>query len=273
MNSFFSESRTPPAVVNTPLHRLEEADRGGLLHDDRRVAGPERAHQQIGLRLLDRRDVRGEVGHPELGEELEHELHVGEIALEHRLVGLPAVMAVGIVVADAGDGLDALEVLRRQDAGDDRLDLVVHALEGPLWDSASSLRRPSGSCRPRRATACRDPPPPDRAPGSRRSRCRPRRRRPWSCRTSLRYRLDRIFGIRFFLDDQLHGPPEDPAGLVHALGPPLGAAKPGGADRRRDAGADDEDAHLHRTGRLSVRGPNVEPRRRGHAGARAQDLR
>src|SRR5437773_4420998 len=67
--------------------------------------------------------------------ELEHELHVGHVPLENGLVGLPAVVAVGVVVPDAGDGLDPPELPRRQHAGDDGLDLVVHALEGParVW--------------------------------------------------------------------------------------------------------------------------------------------
>src|SRR3546814_3445193 len=62
------------------VHGLEEADRGGLLHDDGGVARPERGHQEVGLRLLDGGDVRGEVSHPELGEQLQDELHIRHVA-------------------------------------------------------------------------------------------------------------------------------------------------------------------------------------------------
>src|SRR5256884_5462768 len=54
------------------LHRLEEADRRGLLHDDRRVPRPERAHEEVRLRLLDRGDVRSE----EHTSELQSRLHL-----------------------------------------------------------------------------------------------------------------------------------------------------------------------------------------------------
>jgi len=77
VNSFFSDSCTPPAVVEDALQGLEQADRRGLLHDDRRVAGPERAHQEVGLRLLMAAMCEVKSVHAELGEELEHEFTSG----------------------------------------------------------------------------------------------------------------------------------------------------------------------------------------------------
>src|SRR5262249_28940251 len=156
-------------------------------------------------------------------------------------------VAVGVVVADPGDGLDALEVLRRQDTGDDRLDLVVDALEGPLGVRHRLLDALLGRAVPRE---------PRRAE----ILCYRTQRQPDAGRDAaqndldlilqheLSIALDRVLGIAFLLDHELHRPPEDAASPVHALRPPLGGAGPRGADRRGDAGADREDADLHGAG-------------------------
>src|SRR5262249_49368834 len=200
-----------------------------------------------GLRLLDGGDMRREVGHAELREQLQHELHVRVVALQYVLIGLPAVVAVGVVVADAGDGLDAFEVLRRQHPGDDGLDLVVDASERPLRVGhrfLDALLRGAIPREPRRPHVLRDGP-----QGKRHGGGNPAQHDlDLLLEDELPVALDGVLWIRFLLDDELNLAAEDAAGLVHALGPPLGATEAGRADGRGDTSADGQDADLHGVG-------------------------
>jgi hypothetical protein len=68
---------------------------------------------------------------------------------------------------------------------------------------------------------------------------------------------------------ELHRAAEDAAGLVHALGPPLGAAEPGRPDGRGDAGADRDHADLHGIGRHAGAGLGARGTGSGDRGGRA----
>src|SRR5262249_22618740 len=153
------------------------------------------------------------------------------------LVGLPAVVAVRIVVVDAGDRLDVPEVLLGQPAGHDGLDLVVHALEGPLGIGhrfLDALLRRTVPGEPRHLHLLRD-------------------RAQRQCHAGgdaadddldlvledeLAVALDRVLGRGLFFHDELYAPAQEAARIVDALGPPFGRAEPSRADGRRDARAD-----------------------------------
>jgi hypothetical protein len=184
----------------------------------------------------------------ELGEELQHELDVRYVPLEHDLIRLPAIVTVGIVVADACHRLDPFEVLGGELARHDGLDFVVHALEGPLGIGHglfhALLRRPvpgeprhfhllghgaEGKGHSRGDAADHD--------------------LDLVLEDELAIALHCVLGGGLFLDDQLHGAPENAPRLVHAVGPPLRAAQPRRAHRRGDTRADGDDADLDRIGR------------------------
>src|SRR5206468_4558753 len=76
--------------------------------------------------------------------------------------------------------------------------------------------------------------------------------------------LDRVLGVRFFLDHQLDLSPEDAARRVDAVRRPTDAALARLADRRRDAARDDEHADLDGR-RLGERRRRAEPTRGGRA--------
>ena len=134
-----------------------------------------------------------------------------------------------------------------EDAGHDGLDLVVHAAEGPLRGGhrlLDALLRRAVPGKPWRAHVL----------GHRAERERHPRgdaaqhHLDLLLENQLPVALDRVLRIGLLLHDELHWPAEDAARLVHALGPPLGAAQAGSADGRGDAGPDGQHADLHRVG-------------------------
>ena len=157
--------------------------------------------------------------------------------------------------------------------GHDGLDLVVDALERPLGLGhrlLDALLRGAVPREPRRREIL----------GHRPERQRDARRDAADddvdllLEDELAVALDGVLRVRLLLDDELDLAAEDAARLVHAVGPPLGAAQPGGAHRRGDAGADGEHADLDRRGRgtpflACAARPQGDATARGHRGAGA----
>src|SRR5439155_1033179 len=244
------------------LRALGQAGGVGLLHQDRRVARPERGEDEVGLGLLERGDVGGEVGLAELGPELDHGRGVHAELLHDGEKGRPVVAAVRVVVVDAGDRLDlALELPGREDRRHHRLGLVVDAAEGVarLRDRflhALLRRRVPGEPERLELLAHRADGQPDRRRDAAGDDLGLRLQR------ELAEALDGVLGIRLFLDHQLDLPPGDAAGGVDAIDGELRAAQPRLADGSRDTGLRRQDANADGR-RLREGRRNVEASARG----------
>jgi len=100
VNSFLSESVHAARGGEDALHGLKRPTAAACFM--MMVASPDQKEHMSRSPCLRMAAMWGVKSVTPSWEELEDELHVRDVALQHSLVGLPAIMAIGVVVTDAG---------------------------------------------------------------------------------------------------------------------------------------------------------------------------